>query len=114
MDNITAPEPLQKVFFDVYHNVAFAYIVNHGILADFSQLFFSALRRFHALHQEAKMEIAVDHKRHSSIAIGTSIELNPKLANVVKPNQSATYMMMHEDKAQDKVLYLFKINQWPS
>ena len=60
------------------------------------------------------MAIALDRKRHSYIVVSTSTDMNSKLATVTKRNQSAPFIMMHEDMAEDKDLYLFELNQWPS
>ena len=44
------------------------------------------------------MKVALDHNHRGYIAINTSTDVNSKLADVKKPNQSESFMMMREDK----------------
>jgi len=113
LNDTIPPRPLQRAFFEAYHNFGFAYILNHGISSDLVASVFDASRRFHALPLEVKMTIALDHKHRGYIAIDTSTDVNSKIANVSKPNQSASFMMMREDVTEDKSLYLSGPNQWP-
>ena len=59
------------------------------------------------------MKVALDDNHRGYIAINTSTDVNSKLAEVKKPNQSASFMMMREDKAQIADVYLSGPNQWP-
>ena len=59
------------------------------------------------------MKVALDDNHRGYIAINTSTDVNSKLAEVKKPNQSASFMMMREDKAQIANVYLSGPNQWP-
>ena len=113
LNDTNPPERLKKAFFEAYHNMGFAYIVNHGISPDLITAVFDASRRFHDLSIEAKMAIALDHKHRGYIAIDTSTDVNSKLATVTKPNQSASFMMMREDAFEDQNVFLSGPNQWP-
>ena len=113
LNDTTPSKPMQRAFFEAYHNLGFAYIVNHGVSTDLTSSVFDASRRFHALPQEMKMAIALDHKHRGYIAISTSTDVNSKVATVTTPNQSASFMMMREDVAEDQNLYLSGPNQWP-
>ena len=86
LNDTIPPLDLQKAFFEAYHKVGFAYIINQSILSDLITSVFDASHRFHALPQEVKMAIALDHKHRGYIAIDTSIDVNSKLATVTKPN----------------------------
>ena len=59
------------------------------------------------------MKVALDHKHRGYIAINTSTDVNSKLADVKKPNQSESFMMMREDKSELPDVYLSGPNQWP-
>ena len=59
------------------------------------------------------MKVALDHKHRGYIAINTSTDVNSKLADVKKPNQSESFMMMREDKSELANVYLSGPNQWP-
>ncbi len=104
---------LQLAIFEAYHDFGFAYIVNHGIDPVLVDTVFDASKRFHKLPKAEKMKVALDHKHRGYIAINTSTDVNSKLASVKKPNQSASFMMMREDTAEDPNVYLSGPNQWP-
>ena len=59
------------------------------------------------------MANVLDHKHRGYIASDTSIDVISKLASVIKPNQSVSFMIMREDVSEDKNLYLSGPNQWP-
>ena len=104
---------LYSSFYDAYHSLGFGYIVNHGIDPALVDCVFEASRRFHAMPLQEKMKIALDHKHRGYIAIDTSTDVNSKLAKVRKPNQSASFMMMREDREERADVYLSGPNQWP-
>jgi isopenicillin N synthase-like dioxygenase len=105
-DNITAN------FATAYSTAGFAYIENHGINQALIEATFEASRNFHALSEQKKQAIALDQNHRGYIPINTSTDVNSKLAEVKKPNQSSSFMMMSESIAtQDE--YLSGANQWP-
>ena len=59
------------------------------------------------------MRVALDHNHRCYIAINASTDVNSKLADVKKPNQSESFMMMREDKSELPDVYLSGPNQWP-
>ena len=105
---------LNASFFKAYHSLGFGYIVNHGIDPALVDSVFDASRRFHAMPLREKMKVALDHKHRGYIAINTSTDMNSKLAEVKKPNQSASFMMMREDREERADVYLSGPNQWPA
>ena len=110
-----SPSPaLYSSFYDAYHHLGFGYIVNHGIDPALVDSVFEASRNFHAMPLKEKMKIALDHKHRGYIAIDTSTDVNSKLAEVKKPNQSASFMMMREDREERADVYLSGPNQWPA
>ncbi|MCP9481613.1 isopenicillin N synthase family oxygenase [Shimia sp. CNT1-13L.2] len=96
-----------------YGTTGFGYIVNHGIDPALVDAVFEASRRFHALPIEQKLAIKVNRTHRGYIPIDSSTDVNSQLAEVTKPNQSASFMMMREDSAADPDLYLSGPNQWP-
>ncbi|MEO9573621.1 MAG: 2OG-Fe(II) oxygenase family protein [Tateyamaria sp.] len=100
-------------FADAYGNIGFAYVVNHGVASDLCKAIFAISRQFHDLPDAAKQAIALDSTHRGYIAINTSTDVNSDLAEVTKPNQSASFMMMREDAEPDPDLYLSGRNQWP-
>ena len=100
-------------FARAYGETGFGYVVNHGIDPATKAAVFDAARRFHALPESAKQAIALNRAHRGYIAINTSTDVTSDLANVTKPNQSASFMMMREDAAADPAVYLSGPNQWP-
>lgn len=105
---------LARAFHDIYSTFGFGYLSGHGINPDLLEAVFDASRAFHALSLEAKMQIALDRNHRGYIPIGTSTDVTTDLAEVTKPNQSASFMMMREDATHDPALYLSGPNQWPA
>ncbi len=100
-------------FQHAYGTTGFGYIINHGIDPDIQNAVFAASSQFHALPMAAKMAVKLNHLHRGYIPINTSTDVNSKLADVKKPNQSASFMMMREDIAEIPDQFLSGPNQWP-
>lgn len=104
-------------FFDAYSTFGFAYVVNHSIDDGLRAEVFAASRRFHASSLGQKQTIALDASHRGYIAIDTSTIRHSTLAQVTKPNQSESFMMMREDDADGEQVraghYLAGPNRWP-
>ena len=100
-----------------YSQVGFAYLINHGIEQTLIDQLFDASRQFHALPRASKMQIEVNKHHRGFIPINTSTTRTSSVAKVTKPNQSESFMMMHElaDDDPDMVagVPLAGPNQWP-
>ena len=109
-----APSPeLLRSFYNAYHNQGFGYIINHGIDQKLIEKVFEHSRCFHNLSLNEKMKVSLDHNHRGYIAINTSTDVNSKFEEIKKPNQSASFMMMREDQAENSKIYLSGPNQWP-
>ncbi len=104
---------LANDFAQAYGNTGFAYIINHGVAPMLREAVFTASKRFHALPEAQKSAIALNRCHRGYIAINTSTDVNTDLAEVTKPNQSASFMMMREDETALPGVYLSGPNQWP-
>ena len=113
VDHNEFPKTLLEEFYHAYNTYGFGYIVNHGIEKDLIDQLFQVSKTFHSLPLSEKMKVALDDNHRGYIAINTSTDVNSKFAEVKKPNQSASFMMMREDKAQIADVYLSGPNQWP-
>ncbi len=104
-------------FADAYGTSGFGYIVNHGIEQALIDGVFEASRRFHALPLESKMAIELNRLHRGFIPIDTSTDVNSSVAEVKRPNQSESFMMMREDRQDSPDViagaYLAGPNQWP-
>lgn len=108
---------LADEFATAYGATGFGYIVNHGIDPGLTQSVFDASARFHALPDAAKLAVELNRLHRGFIPINTSTDVNSKLAEVKRPNQSESFMMMREDGPDaPEVLagaYLAGPNKWP-
>lgn len=116
-DDPAAKQALADQFAQVYGTTGFGYVANHGIADQLIDDVFAASQRFHSASQSTKMAVELNHLHRGYIPINTSTDVNSKLADVKKPNQSESFMVMREDgpdspqvKAGD---YLAGPNQWP-
>tara|TARA_Y100000385_G_scaffold147481_1_gene153070 strand:+ start:1677 stop:2609 length:933 start_codon:yes stop_codon:yes gene_type:complete len=104
---------LLQNFYHAYNKYGFGYIINHGIEKPLIDQLFRVSKDFHSQKLSDKMKVALDHNHRGYIAINTSTDVNSKLADVKKPNQSESFMMMREDKYEVPDVYLSGPNQWP-
>ncbi len=112
-DDPKALSSLTAEFAKAYGEVGFGYIINHGIDSALRRAVFDASARFHALPLADKMAVELNPLHRGYIPINTSTDVNSKLANIKKPNQSASFMMMREDAIADPEIFLSGPNQWP-
>lgn len=104
---------LALAFAKAYGQTGFGYVVNHGVDPALRAAVFAASKAFHALPEAEKQAISLDKNHRGYIAINTSTDMNSDLAEVTKPNQSASFMMMREDTEARPDIYLSGPNQWP-
>ena len=102
---------------EAYATAGFAYLVGHGVDPALVAAVYEASRQFHASTREQKRTIALDAQHRGFIEINTSTDRTSTLANVKKPNQSESFMMMRDDPADGAEVaaghYLAGPNQWP-
>ena len=110
--DLNAPD-IEPAFFRAFSEVGFAYLIGHGIDPDLRDALFDASRRFHAMAEADKRKIEVDPTHRGYIPMNASTDVTSTLADVSKPNQSASFMMMREDAAIDPEIYLSGPNKWP-
>ena len=106
-------DQLAAEFRAAYGITGFGYVTSHGIDPGLIDAVFAASRQFHELPLADKMKIAVNRAHRGYIPINSSTDVTSTLANVTRPNQSASFMMMREDAAADRSVYLSGPNQWP-
>jgi isopenicillin N synthase-like dioxygenase len=103
---------------DVYANVGFAYLTHHGIPDELIDGLFAASAQFHSLPRETKLELEINRFHRGFIPINTSTDTTTQLATVTKPQQSESFMVMHELAPDDPDVlagaFLAGPNQWPA
>jgi isopenicillin N synthase-like dioxygenase len=103
---------------EAYTNVGFAYIINHGVSQGLIDGLFAASADFHALPKAEKMALEVNKWHRGFIPINTSTPKSSSIAKVTKPNQSESFMVMHDLADDDPDLLagldLAGPNQWPA
>jgi isopenicillin N synthase-like dioxygenase len=113
----TALNQLAKEFRQAYGATGFGYICNHGVDEALIERVFAASAKFHAMSNDQKMQVELNDNHRGFIPINTSTDVNSKLADVKRPNQSESFMVMREDEpdAPDVLAraYLAGANQWP-
>ncbi|MEL6981040.1 MAG: 2-oxoglutarate and iron-dependent oxygenase domain-containing protein [Actinomycetota bacterium] len=103
---------------EVYTAVGFGQVIGHGVGPDLIDDLFEASARFHALPAADKAAIAVNDAHRGFIAMATSTIVTSSVDVVRRPNQSESFMVMHE-QAEDHPdrlagLPLAGPNQWPA
>ena len=105
-------------FRTAYSEVGFAYLIGHGIPQRLVDDVLAAAHTFHALPLASKMAIELNELHRGFIPINTSTDRKSTLANVRKPNQSESFMMMREAGVGDPDVvagaFLAGPNQWPT
>lgn len=98
-------------------NTGFTYITGHAVPESSIAATQEANRRFHALQPEQKNKLAINKNFRGYIPINTSTIITSSVAEVTKPNQSASLMLMHEVSSDDPDALagnpLQAPNQWP-
>ncbi|WP_367605732.1 isopenicillin N synthase family dioxygenase [Legionella sp. W05-934-2] len=110
--------PLAKRFFEVYSKIGFAYIINHGISPHLFEDIFEQSRLFHHLPEQEKMKIVQNEFFRGYMPLASSKLNVSTLGKAAKPNQSASFILMHEVDKSDpdyiKGINMAGPNQWPS
>ncbi|WP_392538870.1 isopenicillin N synthase family dioxygenase [Legionella sp. 227] len=109
---------LAQQFKEVYTNIGFAYVINHGISQHMFETIFEQSRLFHHLPEEEKLKIKQNEFFRGYMAIqGSRFKLST-LGETIIPNQSAAFILGHDvsDTDEDYKLgiNLAGPNQWPS
>ncbi|MGA3403285.1 MAG: 2-oxoglutarate and iron-dependent oxygenase domain-containing protein [Acetobacteraceae bacterium] len=101
---------------DAFRTVGFCYFINTGIDPALLDGVFAASRRFHALPPEAKRAIAMNAFHRGYMAPNTSLIETSSVARVTRPNDSESFMLMHEVPPRDPRFGtpLNGPNQWPA
>jgi isopenicillin N synthase-like dioxygenase len=114
LDEIAAAEVASQID-AAFRDVGFCAIVNTGVPKAARDAAFAASRRFHTLPAAAKQAIAINRFHRGYIAPKTSLIVTSSVAKVSKPNNSESFIVLHE-VAPDDPCYgnpLQGPNQWP-
>ena len=98
---------------DAYERIGFCVVVDHGIPRALTSGAVEASRRFHALPAETKEAIALDESHRGFIARNTSTVVTSSVAEVKRPNQSDSLMILHDSHPDDAGRLLAGDNRWP-
>ena len=104
---------LAQDFREAYGTTGFSYVINHGVDENLVKNIFRVSKKFHDQSLDKKMPLQIDKTHRGYIPINTSTDVTTDLAKVTKPNQSASYMIMKEDKSINSEIYLSGPNRWP-
>lgn len=97
--------------------VGFLCIVGHGVPPEIRRRAFEASRAFHAQPLDAKMALKQNAAHRGYMPFSTSTIVTSTVDRVRRPNQSESFMMMHELAPDDPDVLAGKPlqgpNQWP-
>lgn len=98
-----------------FTGIGFCYFRGIGVEESRREEVFAASRRFHAMPQAAKQAIAMNSFHRGYMAPKTSLIETSTVARVTRPNDSESFMLMHEMPADDPRFGrpLDGPNQWP-
>ncbi|WP_428489151.1 isopenicillin N synthase family dioxygenase [Rhodopila sp.] len=98
-----------------FSGIGFCYLSDIGVDPPIVEAVFEASRRFHALPREAKEAIAMNRFHRGYMALKTSTIETSTVAKVTQPNDSESFMLMHEVAPDDPRhgRPLDGPNQWP-
>lgn len=101
-----------------YGAVGFAQVEGHGVDPALVAAVFDASARFHRLPLGDKLAIELDANHRGYIPIDTSTDRTSTLAEVTRPNQSESFMMMRDDPPDSPDVragrFLAGANRWPA
>jgi isopenicillin N synthase-like dioxygenase len=84
-----------------FREIGFCYIANTGVDPALLAAVFDASRRFHALPMDAKRAITMNAFHRGYMAPKTSLIETSSVARVTRPNNSESFMLMHEVPPED-------------
>ena len=116
LQDASACAAIARALDSAFRTVGFCYFVNTGIDPTLIEGVFTASRRFHAMPDPAKQAIAVNAFHRGYMAPRTSLIQTSSVARVTQPNNSESFMLMHEVPPQDPRFGtpLNGPNQWPA
>ncbi len=100
---------------DAFRSIGFCYFANTGIDPTLVEAVFEASRRFHAQPMAVKRAIEINAFHRGYMAPKTSLIETSSVAHVTRPNDSESFMLMHEVPPEDPRFGtpLNGPNQWP-
>ena len=84
-----------------FSNIGFCYFSEIGVDPALVEGVFEASKRFHALPRAAKDAVAMNSFHRGYMAPKTSVIQTSTVAKVTRPNNSESFMLMHEVPADD-------------
>jgi isopenicillin N synthase-like dioxygenase len=114
-DDEAAEVTIGRQLDEAFRGAGFCYFSNTGIDPTLVEAVFDASRRFHALPMPAKRAIATNSFHRGYIAPKSSLIETSSVARVTRPNDSDSFMLMHEVPPDDPRFgtFLNGPNQWP-
>jgi isopenicillin N synthase-like dioxygenase len=86
---------------DAFREIGFCYIANAGVDPALVAAVFDASRRFHALPMRMKRAIAMNSFHRGYMEPKSSLIETSSIARVTQPNDSESFMLMHEVRPND-------------
>lgn len=111
----TSEDALARQFDAAFTGIGFCYLSDIGVSPTLVDGVFAASRRFHAQSRAEKDAIAMNSFHRGYMAPKTSVLETSSVARVTRPNDSESFMLMHEVPPDDPRYGrpLDGPNQWP-
>ena len=112
-----SPAGLAALIDRTFRRSGFCYLTGHGVAPELAEGVLNANRRFHALPTAAKEAVAINAAHRGYMGFASSLIVTSSVERARKPNQSESFMMMHELAPDDPDLLagrpLQGPNHWP-
>ncbi len=99
---------------ETFGRSGFCYLTGHGIGRDLTDGVLGANRRFHALPLAEKEAVAINAAHRGYMGFASSLIVTSSVEKARKPNQSESFMMMHELAPDDPELLAGRPLQGPN
>ncbi len=87
---------LAELLDTTFSRCGFCYLAGHGIAPELIAGVLEANRRFHALPAAEKAAVAINAAHRGYMGFASSLIVTSSVEKATKPNQSESFMMMHE------------------
>jgi len=112
--DVTKLRAVADAFDSACRTYGFCYISNHGVPDAVRAEAFAMNAAFHARPLAEKKAIAINKAHRGYMAMASSVIVTSSIEKATKPNQSESFMLMHEVAPGKETFALDGSNQWPA
>ncbi|HEV7267291.1 MAG TPA: 2-oxoglutarate and iron-dependent oxygenase domain-containing protein [Falsiroseomonas sp.] len=113
-----ALDDVARALYRASTEVGFYYVKNHGVPRTLVDRVFDQAAAFHALPEDAKQALKIDHNKIGYMGLGSSTTRHSALAQGAGPNLYEAFCMRHDLPPDDPDVLAGKpfrgVNRWPA